>query len=158
MKNIFFNYLLWRYMHVNAPFLKVSYISIRLKHIKLSFSSSNLLNTTLLNKLLNNMVFYLVEKSPLPYSTLPINEYSLSDEVRKSSIDGWKFVEDQYIYMVSKYLSTRGTWVVQWLSIHLWFRLWSHGPEIESHIKLPIGKLLLPLPMSRPLSVSLMNK
>ena len=75
-------------MHVNAPFLKVSYISIRLKHIKLSFSSSNLLNTTLLNKLLNNMVFYLVEKSPLPYSTLPINEYSLSDEVRKSSIDG----------------------------------------------------------------------
>ena len=51
-----------------------------------------------------------------------------------------------------------GTWVAQWLSICLWLGLWSWGPGIESHIRLPAGNLLPPLPMSLPLSVSLMNK
>ena len=51
--------------------------------------------------------------------------------------------------------SWRDTWVAQWLSICLWLRLWSRGPGIESHIRLPTGSLLVPLPMSLPLSLCL---
>ena len=52
------------------------------------------------------------------------------------------------------------TWVTQWLSICLGFGAWSQGPEMESHIRLPIESLFLPLPMSLPFSLclSLMNK
>ena len=32
------------------------------------------------------------------------------------------------------------------------------GPRIESHIRLPAWSLLLPLPVTLPLSLSLMNK
>ena len=53
--------------------------------------------------------------------------------------------------MIFKTLWDRGTWVAQWLSICLWLRF--RGPEIKSHIRLPVGILLLPLPMSLPLSV-----
>ena len=35
-----------------------------------------------------------------------------------------------------------------------WLRLCSRGPGMESHITLPMGSLLLPLPMSLPLPVS----
>ena len=49
-----------------------------------------------------------------------------------------------------------GTWVAQWLSICLLLRSWYQGPGIESHIRLPTGSLLLPLPMSLPLSVCLL--
>ena len=41
----------------------------------------------------------------------------------------------------------------QWLSVYLWLRLWSRGPGIKSHIELPTGSLLLPLPVSLPLSL-----
>ena len=37
----------------------------------------------------------------------------------------------------------RATWVAQWLSVCLWPRSWPRGPEIESHIGLPAGSLLL---------------
>ena len=37
----------------------------------------------------------------------------------------------------------------------LWLRAWSRGPGVESHIRLPTGSLLLPLPMSLPLSLCL---
>ena len=44
----------------------------------------------------------------------------------------------------------------------VWCRLgpggWSWRPGIESHVGLPAWSLLLPLPVSLPLSVSLMNK
>ena len=46
------------------------------------------------------------------------------------------------------------TWAAQWLSV-LWLRLLSQGPGKKSHIRLPTGSLLLPLPMSLPLSVGL---
>ena len=46
------------------------------------------------------------------------------------------------------------TWVAQWLSTCLWFRLRSWSPGIESHIGVPMGSLLLPLPMSLPLCLS----
>ena len=45
-----------------------------------------------------------------------------------------------------------GAWVTQWLSVCLRLRLWSWGPGIESHIRLPAGSLLL-LPMSLSLSM-----
>ena len=47
------------------------------------------------------------------------------------------------------------TWVAQWLSVCLWFRVWSQGPGIESHTGLPRGSLLLPLPVSLLLSLYL---
>ena len=50
------------------------------------------------------------------------------------------------------------TWVAQQLRVCLWLRSWSQGPRIEFSIRLPAGSLLLPLTMSLPLSVSLMNK
>ena len=50
------------------------------------------------------------------------------------------------------------TCVAQQLSICLRLRAWPRGPGIEFHIGLPAGSLLLPLPVSLPLSGSLMNK
>ena len=50
------------------------------------------------------------------------------------------------------------TWVVQWLSVCLQLKAWPRGPEIKSHTGLPAWSLLLPLPVSLPLSVPLMNK
>ena len=50
-----------------------------------------------------------------------------------------------------KNIHSRGTLVAQWLGVCLWLR----GPGIESHITLPAGSLLLPLPVSLPLSVCL---
>ena len=50
-----------------------------------------------------------------------------------------------------------GGWVAQQLSLCLWLREWSWSPRIESHIGLPAWSLLLPLPISLPLCVSLMN-
>ena len=49
-------------------------------------------------------------------------------------------------------------WIAQWLSVCLWLVSWSWGPGIKSYIRLPRGSLLLPLPVSLPVSVSLMNK
>ena len=47
-------------------------------------------------------------------------------------------------------------WFSGWgLSICLQLRAWSWGPGIKSRIRLPAGSLLLPLPMSLPLSVCL---
>ena len=46
-------------------------------------------------------------------------------------------------------------WVAQWLSICLQLRVWSWGPGMELHIGLPTGSLLLPLPVSLPLSLCL---
>ena len=43
----------------------------------------------------------------------------------------------------------------QQLSICLWLRVWSWGPRIESCIRLPVGSLLLPLPVSLPLPLCL---
>ena len=45
------------------------------------------------------------------------------------------------------------TEMAQWLSICLWFRLWSWGPGIKSCNRLPAGSLLLLLPVSLPLSL-----
>ena len=46
----------------------------------------------------------------------------------------------------------------QWLSIHLQLRLCSQGPGIESHIRLLTESLLLPLPVSLPLSLSVSHE
>ena len=48
-----------------------------------------------------------------------------------------------------------GIWVAQWLSVCLWLWSGSRGPGIESRIRLPAWRLLLPLPVSLPLSVCL---
>ena len=48
----------------------------------------------------------------------------------------------------------REAWVAQWWSVCLELREWFWGLGIESHIGLPAGTLLLPLPMSLPLYVS----
>ena len=50
-----------------------------------------------------------------------------------------------------------GAWVAQWLSVCLQLRAGSRV-WIETPIGLPSGSLLLPLPVSLPLSGSLMNK
>ena len=44
------------------------------------------------------------------------------------------------------------------LNICLWLRVWFRGPGMESHIRLPMRSLLLLLPVSLSLSMSLMNK
>ena len=49
-----------------------------------------------------------------------------------------------------------GTCVAQWLSISTFGS--GHDPGIEFCIRFPAGSLLLLLPISLPLSVSLMNK
>ena len=51
-----------------------------------------------------------------------------------------------------------GTWVAQQLSLCLWLRSLSQDPGIESRIGLLAGSLLLPLPVSLPLSLFVMNK
>ena len=58
--------------------------------------------------------------------------------------------------LLLKNTSTGDAWVAQRLSVCLW--LWVCDPLLgmESHIRLPLGSMLLPLPMSLPLS--LMNK
>ena len=50
--------------------------------------------------------------------------------------------------------------MAQWLSICSRLRSWSQGPGIRPRIGLPTGSLILPLPMSLPLSLcfSLTNK
>ena len=67
-----------------------------------------------------------------------------------------------YILCVSLYWSVYNclrikrdwnAWVAQWLSIYLQVRSWPRSPGIESHIGLPVRSLLLPLPMSLPLSL-----
>ena len=45
-------------------------------------------------------------------------------------------------------------WVAQWFSACLPPRAWSWGPGIESHLGLPAWSLLLPLPVSLPLLLS----
>ena len=45
-----------------------------------------------------------------------------------------------------------------WLSACLWLRAWSWGPGTQSHLGFPAGSLILPLPVSLPLCVSLMNR
>ena len=56
-------------------------------------------------------------------------------------------------------LEGRGTWVAQWLSICLWLSLGvNSGSGIKSHMGLPAGSLVLPLLVSLPLFVFLMNK
>ena len=52
-------------------------------------------------------------------------------------------------------LSIWDAWVAQQLSACLQLRSWSWSPGIESHIDLPAWSLLLPLPVSLPLSLSL---
>ena len=49
----------------------------------------------------------------------------------------------------------RDTWVAQRLSVCLRPRAWSWGPGIKYHIRLPAWSLLLPLPVSLPLLLSL---
>ena len=46
-------------------------------------------------------------------------------------------------------------WVAQGFDSCLWPRARSWNPGIESHVKLPAWSLLLPLPASLPLSLSL---
>ena len=61
-------------------------------------------------------------------------------------------------YKVQMKVKKRGGWGAQWLRICLWLRLWSQCLGIKSHFRLPRGSLLLPLPVSLPLSVCLMYK
>ena len=51
-------------------------------------------------------------------------------------------------------------WGAQWFSAYLWLRARSWRPGIESHVGLPAWGLLLPLPVSPPLSpcLSWINK
>ena len=64
-----------------------------------------------------------------------------------------------YHFLQTKDHMMRGTWVAQWLSVCPQLRSWSQGPGIESHIGFPTGSLLLPLPVSLPLSgLSWINK
>ena len=48
-----------------------------------------------------------------------------------------------------------GTWVAQWLSICLRLWVWPRGPGIQSCMRFPAGSLVLPLPVSLPLSLCL---
>ena len=72
-------------------------------------------------------------------------------------------LHSHYIHVTNfcfKWSYTRDTWLAQQLSVCLWLRAWSWSPGIKSHIRLPAWSLLLPLPMSLPLSlcVSWINK
>ena len=49
----------------------------------------------------------------------------------------------------------RDAWMAQRLNVGLWLRAWSWSPGIKSHIGLPVWSLLLPLPVSLPLSLCL---
>ena len=48
--------------------------------------------------------------------------------------------------------------VAQWFGACLWPRARSWSPEIKSHVGLPAWSLLLPPPVSLPLSLSIINK
>ena len=63
----------------------------------------------------------------------------------------WKYCNSYFAYKIDNF---GGAWVAQWLSVCLWLGLGSRGPGIESHIRLSVGSLLLPLPMSLPLCFS----
>ena len=52
-----------------------------------------------------------------------------------------------------KHILRRDAWMAQWLSHCLWLRSWSQRLGIKSRIRFPVGSLLLPLPMFRPLSL-----
>ena len=54
-----------------------------------------------------------------------------------------------------KIIPIRDPWVAQRFSACLWPRVWSWSPGIESSIRLPAWSLLLPLPVSLPLSLCL---
>ena len=56
--------------------------------------------------------------------------------------------------LVNKILK-RDPWVAQWFSVCLWSRARSWGLGIESRVRLPTWGLLLPLPVSLPLSLCL---
>ena len=56
---------------------------------------------------------------------------------------------------LSRRMARRCSWVAQWLSICFQLRAWSQGPGIEFCIRLPAESLLLPPPMSLPLSLCL---
>ena len=58
------------------------------------------------------------------------------------------------IYFFIKDLFIWDAWVAQWLSVCLRLRAQSWGPGIKSRMGLPTWSLLLPLPVSLPLSVS----
>ena len=61
------------------------------------------------------------------------------------------------VYKLSIKVAKRGDpWVAQWFGACLWPRARSWSPGIESHVGLPVWNLLLPLPVSLPLSI--MNK
>ena len=102
-----------------------------------------------------HILSFLETPPPLPVTS---RWMELSEVTRPNCKGSWE------IYFYSKWQYTRikigilGTWVAQWLSVCLWLRWWSWGPGIKSHIGLPIRTLLFSLPMSLPLSVSLMNK
>ena len=75
-------------------------------------------------------------------------------EMKICGVHRWSLVQLSWDWKINVW----GTWVAQWLSVCLWLRSWSQGPGIESPSGLPTGSLLLPLPVSLPLCVSLMNK
>ena len=68
----------------------------------------------------------------------------------------------QYGTFYIKNSRNRDPWVAQRFSACLWPRARSWSPGIESHVGLPAWSLLLPPPVSLPLSLSLsmsiMNK
>ena len=52
----------------------------------------------------------------------------------------------------------RGSWVAWWFSVCLWPGAWSWGLGIESCFRFLAWSLLLPLPVSLPLSLSLYDE
>ena len=64
--------------------------------------------------------------------------------------------KDHSIKQMEKKKVPKGTWVAQWLSVCLRHRSWSRGPGIESCIGFPAWSFFLLLPMSLPLSLSLL--
>ena len=60
--------------------------------------------------------------------------------------------EYSQFWIIHNYASIQDTWVAQWLNICLQLRVSSWSSRIESHIGIPAGSLLLPLPMSLSLS------
>ena len=84
--------------------------------------------------------------SPLSFSFPPkkVFEQFLQDRSSDNKFSWFLFVFNLLFF--------GDTWVAQWLSICLWLRSWSQGPGIEFCIRLPVGSLLLPLPVSLPLS------
>ena len=67
----------------------------------------------------------------------------------------WPVIRRHLLVSYWNLMSGTPGWLNDWGSVCLWLRSWSWGPRIKSHIKLPTGSLLLPLPVSLPLSVCL---